>query len=143
MTTISSQDLCKLLYYNNSTPLSETNIENTTTLLFNNIYPTPIIPNITDEAKTFISIILDDFSLVSSNTEYKTSKILFNIISHIDLWMIDGGIRPYSIMTEIDKLFNEQRIIGIGKLSIERANWIAANEKFQGYRMVYKITEFN
>ena len=144
MTMMSNQNLCKLIYYDTSTPLLEANIENTTSLLFDRLYPIPITPLVTDDAKSFITVVLDDFQLGKTNIKFKTSKILINVISHISLWPIaEGKLRPYGIMGEIDKLFNEQRIVGIGKLIFERSNWIAANEKFMGYRLVYNVVEFN
>ena len=75
MTIIDNQNLCKLLYYNSNTPLLEGDITNTHSLIMNNIYPFPIVPDIEEDAKNIITIILDDFR--SSNSEYKTSKIVF------------------------------------------------------------------
>ena len=141
MTIIDNQNLCKLLYYNSNTPLLEGDITNTHSLIMNNIYPFPIVPDIEEDAKNIITIILDDFR--SSNSEYKTSKIVFNILCHIDLWSISGGLRPLSILNEIDRLFNQQRIATIGKLDFVSTRWITANKNWQGYQVAYKVTEFN
>jgi len=145
MTILGSQNLCKLLYYNDSDPFSQPDLSDTSVLLFSSIFPTPIIPQITDEAKSLITIVLDDFLLARNNTAFKTSKIVFNILCHIDLWVLPGTgkLRIYSILNEIDKLFNEQRIITIGKLEFVSGRWISSNEKWQGYQVAYKVIDFN
>jgi len=144
-TILLNQNLCKYIYYNTSSPLSESDITNTANaILFKNLFPYPIIPLSQDSAKTLVTIILDDFSLGRNNSSFKVSKVVFNILCHIDLWKIDGSkLRPLSILSEIDTLFNEQRIVGIGKLNFDSCRWISANDKFQGYSIRYKNYEFN
>ena len=112
-TTFSSQNLCKYIYHNTSSPLSEPDISNTAnTLLFKNLFPYPIIPLSQDSAKTLVTIILDDFSLGRNNSSFKTSKIMFNILCHMDLWKIDGSkLRPLSILSEIDTLFHSKYLM--------------------------------
>lgn len=143
MTMLTSQNLCKYLSDNSTTPLLSSDILDTTTLMFNNIFPTPITPLPSDKNKSLITIVLDDFSLNRDHVSFKTSKIIFNIICHIDLWKIDGGIRPYAIMSEIDKLFGMQRVVGIGRTLFDRSRWISINEKFQGYQLSYSIEDLN
>jgi len=145
MKLLSSQDLCKYLFYDEDDPMSQPNIEDTSILLFDRIYPTPVSPTITDSAKSLITIIQDDFSLAQTNTAFKTSKIIFNILCHIELWRMPGTgkLRPYSILSEIDKLFNQQRVLGIGKLSFSNGRWIGVNDRWQGYQVAYKIYEFD
>lgn len=143
MTLISSQNLCKYLYYNEDDPLSQPTIDDISILLFNNLYITPVVPTITDVAKSLITIVLDDFRL--ENIVLKNSKIVFNVLIHLDLWTMSGTgkLRPYSIMSEIDKLFNNQNLLGIGNLEFVNAKWIAANEKWHGYQISYKNRTLN
>lgn len=145
MTLLSSQDLCKYLYYDITEPLTQPDFDDTSILLLDRIYPIPIVPTTIDSAKSLITIVQDDFSLAKTNTAFKTSKIIFNVLCHIDLWMMTGTgkIRPYSILNEIDKLFNEQRVLGIGKLKFSNGRWITVSEKWQGYQISYKVYEFD
>lgn len=138
----SNQNLCKYIYATTPLPLSEPDILDTErTLLFKNVFPYPIVPNVTDSAKTLVTVVLDDFKLDKS---FKSSKIYFNVFCHIDLWKISNKkLRPYGILQELDSLFNNQRIIGIGKLSFDKCRWITVNEKFQGYHLSYEVYEFN
>ena len=145
MTLLSSQNLCKYLYYDIAEPLTQPDFDDTSILLFDRIHPTPIVPTVTDSAKSFITIVQDEFSLARTNTAFKISKIVFNVLCHIDLWMMPGTgkIRPYTILNEIDKLFNEQRVLGIGKLQFSNGRWIVVNDKWQGYQISYKAYEFD
>lgn len=145
MTMLGSQNLCKLLYYNDDDPFSMPDLSNTSVTLFNNIYPTPVVPQTTDASKSMITLVLDDFALARNNTAFKTSRIVFNVLIHIDLWTMPGTgkLRPYSILNEIDKLFNQQNIIGIGQLTFERCRWMGLGDKWQGYQVSYKTYEFD
>ena len=143
-TILSSQDLCKILYYSSTTPLLEANLPDTSIILLNNLFPTPVTPTIEDEAKSIITIVLDDFALGRDNNAFKTSKIVFNVFTHLDLWLLnDTKIRPYSILNEIDTLFNQQRIATIGKLEFVSSRWIAISAKWHGYQISYKNCDFN
>lgn len=142
LTLIGSQDLCKLLYYNSPNPLSEPDISDTYSLLFSKIYPVPKLLYAADEAGSLLTVIFDEFQL-GGNVGYKNGTIVFNIISHIDTWRIDGGLRPYSIANEIDTIFNNKRIAGIGKMVFDRMRFLWVNDKFSGYTLEYKIIDFN
>ncbi len=48
---ISSQNLCKLLTYSSSDPLNEDDISDTTSLLFNKIFPTPRLPDTAEDVQ--------------------------------------------------------------------------------------------
>lgn len=139
---IGSQNLCKLLYYPSLTPLSQPTLTDTTDLLFNQIYPLPKIPSTALTTGNFLTLITDNAEL-SSNKGFKTIDIIFNIICHIDEWRLNGGIRPLLIANEIDKLFNNQRIVGIGRMDFERMTFVYYNEKFSGYKIIYTATDFN
>ena len=46
-------------------------------------------------------------------------------------------------MEEIDKMFNEQPLAGIGNLQFWRADALTLSPWIGGYSMRYKINEFN
>jgi hypothetical protein len=143
-TILGSQNLCKLLYYSSKSPLAETDLADTSSILLENLFPIPVTPGIEDDAKSIITIVLDDFALGRDNNAFKTSKIVFNVLSHLDLWLLnDTKIRPYSILNEIDTLFNQQRIATIGKLEFVSSRWIAVNTKWHGYQILFKNCDFN
>ena len=47
------------------------------------------------------------------------------------------------IMEEIDKMFNEEKLKGIGNLQFYRADNLTLSPWIGGYSMKYKIYEFN
>jgi len=145
---ISSQNLCKLLTYASDNPFAENDINDTSNLLFNKIFPTPKLPDtvesIQDVKSSLLTVVFDDFSL-SGNPKFKNVTVSFSIYCHVDIWQMKGTgkLRPYSIMEEIDNLFNNEKVIGLGKMQFKRSRFIAANAKNLGYRIDYDIVSFN
>ena len=140
---IESQDLCKYLYYDTNSPLTEADIDDTSKLLFDRIFPIPKINVTADTQKSYLVVRFDNFKL--AGVKFKEALIKFDIICHIDLWQMEGTgmLRPYSIANEIDAIFNEQRILGMGRTEFDRADFMAINEFYSGYRVSYRIYEFN
>jgi len=141
LTVLQNQNLCKLINYNTSNPLNEPDLDDPSSLLFQKIYPLPKLPDTDTEKCSFLNIFFDDFRL--PNLGVKEGYINFDVICHIDLWRIDGMIRPFSILHEIDEMFNYERIAGIRKLLFDRVKYLYVNEKYTGYRASYKITSGN
>ncbi len=141
---ISSQNLCKLLQFPVDNPYLESNIEDTSSLLFDKVFPIPKIPTVSETQESYLTVIFDNFGL-NGNIKFKDALLVFNIYCHIDLWQMTGTgkLRPYAIMEEIDKLLNDQRVIGLGKMQFSRSRFIAANEKYMGYRLEYNVLDFN
>lgn len=141
-TLITSQNLCKLLTYPTPNPLSGADIVDTSTLLFDKIYPIPKIPDIKTTDGSFITVVFEEMRQ-SKNIGFKDSVLCFYIFCHIDIWRTNSSLRPYSIMHEIDLLFNNQRVIGLGKLQFAKSRAYPINEKFFGYKLDYSVVDFN
>jgi hypothetical protein len=146
---VSNQDLCKLLYYTNDSPLDESDIQDTSSLLYSLIFPYPIsVETFKDDdgnpiAKTIINILFDDFELGKTNNKFKSSKLVFIILCHTSLWRLsDSTLRPFCILDQIDQMFSDQRVLGIGKGEFNgwRISW--ANDDYVGYKFVVKNFEF-
>ena len=149
MKLIESQNLCKYLYYDTTDPLSGSDISDTTSLLYDKVfpYPTPIsvfkdadgIPT----ASSIINVFFDNYTLGKTNNKFKNGKLVIRVICHMDLWKLDTSqLRPYCILNEIDEIFNEQRVVGIGKGEFESCRLILEDENYSGYALVYKDYEF-
>jgi hypothetical protein len=142
---VNNQNLCKLLNYPVDNPFDESDIEDTTTLLFDRIFPFPKLPKLETTASSSLCVFFDDFRLGSDNKGTKEGTIIFNIIVHNDLWRMKGAgmLRPYSIMHELDTIFNNERVIGIKKVQFGRMNFIYVNENYSGYQVRYSIASVN
>ena len=68
----------------------------------------------------------------------------FDIACPYDEWILNGySLRPYLIMQEIDIMFNQSKMAGIGNLQFHRADNLTLSPWIGGYSMRYKINEFN
>ena len=106
-----------------------------------------IVPKIYDdsiEKMSYITAIFDDFVVNQLNPEFKLSTIRFDIVCPYDEWILDEKtLRPYLLMQEVDAMFNESKLAGIGTLQFHRADNLALSPWIGGYSMRYKINEFN
>ena len=140
---IDNQNLCKLLNYNSYSPLSEADIPDTSSLLFDKIHPFPFTPKVDSVATSQINVMFDNFQIGKDNPAFKNNQLTFIILCHSLLWRMDGILRPFAIMKEIDTLFNYTNGIGIGKMQFVSGNLMWVNENYSGYRVSYKIYDFN
>ena len=111
---LNNQDICKLLYYYPKEldlrydPLKEPDIEDTSKLLLDYIYPLPKSPDSTTKQKGFMTVVLTGGDFSRENTGFRKINLVFDIIFHLTTWMIKGSFRPYKLASEIDKIFNNQ-----------------------------------
>ena len=115
----------RLLYYTTSDALDRPNLtdDQQLELLENNI---KIVPKIkVDNIKyNYLLISFNNF-LLSSNPEFRDNVIEFDIICHLDNWQLrDFALRPFKIAAEIDYMFNNKKLTGIGLLE-----FLGAQEK--------------
>lgn len=143
LSVIKNQELCKLIIL--SEPLNQPDIEDTSSLIFKNIFPLPKIPNLADSVTTYLSIYFTDFHLSRSNTGIKSGSITFDVICHIDHWNIEGTgmLRPLSILHEIDTMINHKRIIGLKKAEFNKCSPLLPDTSFAGFRVNYNIASGN
>jgi hypothetical protein len=65
----------------------------------------------------YIIISFDNFTPNASNPEYRNNTIAFDIICHFDQWQLKGfQLRPYKIAAELDSMFENKHLTGIGTL---------------------------
>ena len=106
-----------------------------------------IVPKLFDgstEKMSYIVTVFDDFSILASNNEFKVSTVRFDVACPYDEWVLnDTSLRPYLIMQEIDNMFNQSKMQGIGNLNFWRADALTLSPWLGGYSMRYKINEFN
>lgn len=119
-----NQNLCKLLYYDVTNPLSQADIADTTILKTDlenkRILTTPFTVDVSNTQKSTLTININE-SDVYKETYYKNIKIDFIILSHLHLWELDAAttsqtsLRPNLIVHELASLFLRENTIGIGK----------------------------
>ena len=138
---LKNENLKKLLYYpdKNCLLMDNLNEKQSVSLINNQI---KIIPKIEFNPKTPIQIIIsnDNFTTNSDNPEFRDNIISFDIICHFDVWNLgDLQLRPYKIAGQLDGMFNNTRLTGVGKINFLGASQIILNEEYAGLSLMYQI----
>ena len=141
-----NQRLCRLLKYQVRDPFDEKKYPNVDGLdLLNK--QILIIPKVFDESTektSYITAIFTGFTVNVMNPDFKLSTIRFDIACPYDEWVLsEHSLRPYLMMQEVDNMFNQAKMSGIGTLSFVRAEPINLTPQIGGYCMIYSINEFN
>ena len=132
--------LKKMLYYTTRDCLSKPRLtdEQSVELFGKNI---KIVPKLYVDGSVlnYIIVSFDNFTRNGTNPEFRDNIIEFDIICHFDQWhMKDFELRPYKIAAELDTMFDEQRLTGIGKLEFLGANQIILTDEYAGLCVMYK-----
>jgi len=136
---LKNKNLCKMLYYTDRDALDRPALteEQKVNLFGKQI---KIVPKIYVDGSVlaYIIISMDNFTR-SENPEFRDNIISFDIICHFDQWQLkDFQLRPYRIAAEIDSMFDNKRLTGIGELHFMGANQIILNDEFAGLTLMYE-----
>ena len=134
--------LKKLLHYTSKDCLNKPNLtaKETSELFGKNI---KIIPKlyIDGSVLNYLIISFDTFIPDEKNPEFRDNIIEFDIVCHYDQWHLqDFALRPFKIAAELDTMFNEQRLTGIGKLKFIGASIANITDEYAGICMLYSTT---
>lgn len=136
---LKNKNLGKLLYYADRNALSRPALSHNQTLeLFGEHIK--IVPKLYVDGSVlaYIIISMDNFT-PTSNLEFRDNIITFDIVCHFDQWQLqDFQLRPYRIAAEIDSMFNDKRLTGLGRLHFMGANQIILNDEFAGLSLIYQ-----
>ena len=132
--------LKKMLYYTTTDCLNKPKLTQEQTLdLFGK--QIKIVPKLYVDGSVMIYIIIsfDNFTLNTTNPEFRDNIIEFDIVCHFDQWhMKDFELRPYKIAAELDSMFNEQHLTGIGTLKFLGANQMILTDEYAGLCLMYQ-----
>ena len=132
--------LKKLLHYTTRDCLDRPRLteEETAELFGKNIKLVPKL-YIDGSVLNYMLISFDNFSRNGTNPEFRDNIIEFDIVCHYDQWQLkDFALRPYKIAAELDTMFDEQRLTGIGKLEFLGANQMILTDEYAGLCVMYK-----
>lgn len=141
-----NQRLCRLLKYQVRDPFDKEKYEDVdgVTLLNKQIMIVPKIFDDSTEKTSYIVAIFSNFMTNRINPDYKISTVRFDIACPYDEWVLnEHSLRPYLMMQEIDDMFNQAQMAGIGTLQFVKAESIVLTPQIGGYSMLYRINEFN
>ena len=132
--------LKKLLYYNVENCLFQENLTEDQSLKLIEDGYIRMVPKlyVDKDILNYIIISFDNFTPNMTNPEFRDNIISFDIICHFNQWQMPNfQLRPYKIAAEIDTLFNNRHLSGIGKLQFLGANQILINDEFGGISLMY------
>ena len=136
---IKNDNLKRLLYYTSKDCLSRPKLteDQTLEMFGKNIKQIPKL-YVDGSVLNYIIIGFDNFTPNGTNPEFRDNIIEFDIICHFDQWQLkDFKLRPYRIAAEIDSMFNEKHLTGIGKLEFLGANQIILTDEYAGICLMY------
>ncbi|OZB98023.1 hypothetical protein [Paenibacillus sp. XY044] len=137
---IGSPDLCKALYYPDSDFLDKPDIEDGSDLFYENIYPTSKVPELSVEAKSYITMAFRGYGPI--NNRFTKGYIYLYVIIHNSLMRTDYGfLRSDYLLDEINKLMDGQRGIGIGKTNFYKMDEMYVNDSYAGFYTSFKLVE--
>lgn len=139
---LKNERLKKLIYYSQPNALDRPKVpqEETLNMLGKQIR---LLPKVYVDKPEFCYIVITcpDFAENIKNPEFRDNSIVFTILCHFDSWSLGNfKMRPYAIASEIDTMFNNERLTGIGKIQFYKANLINENDEFGGIKLIYTTT---
>ena len=137
---LTNDKLCKMLYYSQSDCLKakDLTMKEKQTLINKQIRIIPKI-DILQDCPNYIIIGMDNFTPNDNNPEFRDCTINFDILCHPDHWNLGNfQLRPYKIAGEIDSMFNEQKLTGIGTLQLLTGNNLVLNDQLMGFSLIYQ-----
>ena len=138
---LGNQRLLKLLLYSTPGALLEDDLtdEEKGSLINNNIKVTPEIV-LPDNDGSLVIVAFDGFVPNETNPQFRDNIINFDIVCYLKNWLMDDYmLRPYKIMHEIDKMFNESKLNGIGKVKFVSANSLILSSDLAGFTLTYRV----
>ena len=136
-----NERLKRLLYYTDKNALNRPNLteDQALELINNNI---KIVPKMYVDGSVLNYIIINFKNFTpSENPEFRDNIIEFDIICHFDQWQLqDFALRPYKIAAEIDSMFNNTHLTGIGTLEFVGATQTVLTDEFAGVCLLYEAT---
>ena len=136
---LKNERLKRLLHYTSPDALERPNIseDESLALIGKNI---KIIPKlyVDKSVLNYIIISFDNFT-ETNNPEFRDNIVEFDIICHFDQWqMRDFALRPYKIAAEIDTIFDNKKLTGLGRLEFLGASQMVLTDEFAGLCLMYR-----
>ena len=133
--------LKKMLYYTTKDCINKPNLtEDETISLFGKQIKTVPKLYVDGSVLNYIIIGFDNFVSNDTNPEFRDNNIEFDIICHFDQWQLnDFELRPYRIAAELDSMFNNKRLTGIGEIEFIGAKQVILTDEYAGICLMYKV----
>ena len=137
---LKNERLLKLLYYDTTDALERPTVPQEKVLdMFGK--QIKIVPKLKIDKPEFCYLIIsfDNFTQNMTNPAFRDNIVSFDIVCHFNQWNLKNfALRPYKIAAEIDSMFNNKKLTGIGTLQFLGANQIVLSDEFAGLTLMYQ-----
>ena len=134
-----NDSLKKLLYYTSKDCMSRPKLtDDETVKMFGK--QIKLVPKlyVDGSVMNYVIVSFDNFTPNGENPEFRDNIIEFDIICHFDQWHLkDFQLRPYRIAAEIDSMFNDKHLTGIGTLQFLGASQMILTDEYAGLCLMY------
>lgn len=138
---LGNQDLLKMLYYTQkdcrqAPDLTDAQIMS---LVDTKIKLVPKL-EIDESCPIYIIVSLDNFRPNVRNPEFRDCSLIFYVFCHPDHWNLGNfQLRPQKIIGELDEMFNEKKMTGIGTPHLSLSKNLVMNDQLMGMMSIYKV----
>ena len=136
--------LCRLLKYTDTEPFSEEKSDvPKQNILHNNIKIVPLVKEEETNTESVVAIVFSE-GVVADNREFK--RVSFDIMVYVPLseWILnDINLRPFLIMSEIEKSLKNKRIESLGNIDYKGFEVSLVTDVLSCHRMRFEIDVFN
>ena len=135
-----NERLKKMLYYTNRNCLTMPNLteDESLSLFGKNIKLVPKL-YVDGSVLNYIIVSFNHFAPNDTNPEFRDNVIEFDIVCHFDQWHLkDFELRPYKIAAELDSMFNNKHLTGIGTLDFINTSRLILNDEYAGLCLQYQ-----
>lgn len=109
---------------------------------YKNMFPHEYIPDTITTTDKFINFEISA-TLDTRNNVYKDLTIYFFITCHEDVIRYKGGLWYDKVVCEIDDIFSEKNILGVGKTGLLSNIPYFPQQKFKGRALKFIVKDFN
>lgn len=137
-----NQTLCKLVYNTSSTPLSEPDVVDVASLIDTRFY-TQTYKQPTEIKGVFIYAYFQEIQRATKNGYSFHSNLVVTVVCHRELWQIEGGLRVYDIMHEINTILNRKDVMNATSETLfSMAKYAPTNDWSNSMTLVYSSWDF-
>lgn len=138
----SNQRLLKLLYYTDKDPFNNPDL--TSEQIANEIYEKLIrvVPRVgaTETANSIVAMTVMDGDLLAENDQFNEISVRLEVLVPLTQWLIkDSNLRPFAILSEIQKSLNGKVIDGIGRMHSGDFQLGFLTDEMSCYQIIYTI----
>lgn len=142
---IKNQNLCKYIMYTNDDPLGKEDFKDPLKeVLHKNIKIVPLVNIDKNTTKSTVVITYDSAPVNESNSEFDDVTMVILIYTPLREWQLnDINLRPFLIISEIEKSLKGKCIEGLGKLKYKGWESKLITDAYSVHQMVFKIDAFD